>query len=126
MPTELVTRAQPRPRERSGAREESSCLPLHADERVVADQVEGFFGILGKQSLGVAHFPSKDALRDHIDAYIAHWSDNPTPFIWTKPASSIIRPRKRMLDRTSHAVHTAPLAKTLVWEHVGSEAGRSS
>jgi hypothetical protein len=29
-----------------------------------------------------------------------------------------------MLDRISHAVHTAPLAKTLMWEHVGSEAGR--
>jgi transposase len=26
------------------------------------NQVEGFFGILGKQSLGVAHFPSKVAL----------------------------------------------------------------
>ena len=63
------------------AREESSrALPLHADERVVAEQVEGFFGILGKQSLGVAHFPSKVALREHIDAYIAHWNDDPTPF----------------------------------------------
>ena len=107
------------------AREESSrALPLHADERVVAEQVEGFFGILGKQSLGVAHFPSKVALREHIDAYIAHWNDDPTPFIWTKPAASIIRSRKQMLDRISRAVHTAPLAKTLRWEHVGSEAGR--
>ncbi len=66
------------------------------------------------------------ALREHIDAYITHWNDDPTPFIWTKPAASIIRSRKRMLDRISHAVHTAPLAKTLMWEHVGSEAGRSS
>jgi transposase len=66
--------------------------------------VDGVFGILGKQSLGVAHFPSKVALREHIDAYIAYWSDDPTPFIWTKPAASIIRSRKRMLDRISHAV----------------------
>jgi hypothetical protein len=44
----------------------------------------------------------------------------------TQPAAWIIRSRKRMLDRISHAVHTAPLAKTLMWEHVGSEAGRSS
>jgi len=79
------------------------------------NQVEGFFGILGKQSLGVAHCPSKAALREHIDAYIAHWNDDPTPFISTKPAASIIRSRKRMLDRISHAVHTAPLAKTLMW-----------
>ena len=34
------------------------------------NQVEGFFGIPGKQLLGVAHFPSKAALREHIDAYI--------------------------------------------------------
>jgi hypothetical protein len=30
------------------------------------------------QSLGVAHFPSKVALREHIDASIAHWNDPPT------------------------------------------------
>src|SRR5438105_1276531 len=41
------------------------------------NQVEGFFGILGKQSLGVAHFPSKVVLREHIDAYIAHWNRRP-------------------------------------------------
>jgi len=38
------------------------------------NQVEGFFGILGEQLLGVAHFPSKVALREHIDACIAHWN----------------------------------------------------
>jgi hypothetical protein len=41
------------------------------------NQVEGFFGILGKQSLRVAHFPSKAALREHIDAYIAHLERRP-------------------------------------------------
>jgi hypothetical protein len=70
--------------------------------------VEEFFGILGKQSLGVGYFPSKVALREHIDAYIAHWNDDPTPFIWTKSAASIIRSRKRMRVRISHAVRTAP------------------
>ena len=75
-------------------------------------RVEGLFGILGKKSLGVAHFPRKAALREHIDACIAHWNDDRTPFIWTEPAASIIRSRKRMLDRISHAVHIA-LAKTL-------------
>jgi len=39
------------------------------------NQVESFFGILGKQSLGVAHSPSKVALREHIDAYIGHWNE---------------------------------------------------
>jgi transposase len=69
------------------------------------NQVEGFFGILGKQSLGVSDFPSKSALRAHIDSYMAHWNDDPTPFAWTKPAAAIIRSHRRMLARISHAVH---------------------
>jgi hypothetical protein len=34
------------------------------------NQVEGFFGVLGKQSLSMTDFPSKTALRTHIDAYM--------------------------------------------------------
>ena len=34
------------------------------------NQVDGFFGILGKQSLGRTDFHSKRALRDHLDAYM--------------------------------------------------------
>lgn len=69
------------------------------------NQVEGFFGILGKQSLYLADMPSKAALRQHIEAYLTNWNDNPTPFEWTKPAAAIIRSHKRMLDRISTAVH---------------------
>jgi len=69
------------------------------------NQVEGFFGILGKQSLSMTNFPSKRALRDHIAAYMRGWNKNPTPFEWTKPAKAIIRSRRRMLDRISRAVH---------------------
>lgn len=69
------------------------------------NQVEGFFGILGKQSLSMTHFPSKRALRDHIASYMAAWNSNPTPFEWTKPAKAIIRSHARMLDRISLAVH---------------------
>jgi hypothetical protein len=47
-------------------------VPLHADERVVVESGRRFFGILGKQSLGVGDFPSKLALRDHIEAYMEH------------------------------------------------------
>lgn len=63
------------------------------------NQVEGFFGIMAKQSLSRTHFPSKKALRDHIQSYIKHWNDDPTPFIWTKPAAAIIRSYKRALER---------------------------
>ena len=69
------------------------------------NQVEGFFGILGKQSLSITNFPSKRALRDHIAAFMRGWNRDPKPFEWTKPARAIIRSRKRMLDRISTAVH---------------------
>ncbi len=69
------------------------------------NQVEGFFGILGKQSLSVTDFPSTKALREHITAYMRAWKKNPTPFAWTKPAEAIIRSHRRMLERISTAVH---------------------
>jgi transposase len=69
------------------------------------NQVEGFFGILGKQSLSTTNFPSKKALREHLVAYMRGWNRNPTPFSWTKPAAAIIKSRNKMLDRISNAVH---------------------
>ena len=69
------------------------------------NQVEGFFGILGKQSLSVTDFPSTRALHDHLGAYMRAWNRNPTPFAWTKPARAIIRSHRRMLERISTAVH---------------------
>jgi transposase len=69
------------------------------------NQVEGFFGILGKQSLGETDFRSTKALREHLHAYLRSWNENPTPFEWTKPAQAIIRSHHRMLDRISTAVH---------------------
>ena len=69
------------------------------------NQVEGFFGILGKQSLSLTDFPSTKALREHLAAYMRAWKKNPTPFAWTKPAEAIIRSHRRMLERISTAVH---------------------
>jgi transposase len=69
------------------------------------NQVEGFFGILTKQSLSETDFPSKKALKEHLTAYMRAWNKNPTPFAWTKPAAAIIRSHRRMLDRISTAVH---------------------
>jgi transposase len=69
------------------------------------NQVEGFFGILAKQSLSVTDFASRRALRDHLVAYLRAWNRDPTPFEWTKPAKAIIDSHKRMLDRISTAVH---------------------
>jgi len=69
------------------------------------NQVEGFFGILGKQSLSRTDFPSKKALRDHLVAFMKAWNRHPTPFAWTKPAQAIIASRQRMLERISRTVH---------------------
>jgi transposase len=69
------------------------------------NQVEGFFGILAKQSLRRADHASKKALRDHLAAYLRAWNKSPTPFAWTKPAAAIIRSHRRMLERISTAVH---------------------
>jgi transposase len=69
------------------------------------NQVEGFFGILSKQSLSSTDFKSKKALREHLRTYLRAWNQNPTPFEWTKPARAIIKSHKRMLDRISTAVH---------------------
>lgn len=69
------------------------------------NQIEGFFGILAKQSLSVTHFASTRALQDHLIAYLRAWNKNPTPFEWTKPARAIIKSHKRVLDRISTAVH---------------------
>ena len=69
------------------------------------NQVEGFFGILGKQSLSLTDFDSKKALREHIAAYLRDWNKNPTPFEWTKPAAAIIKSHRKMLDRISKAMH---------------------
>jgi transposase len=68
-------------------------------------QVEGFFGILSKQSLSLTDMPSKKALREHLGAYMRSWNRSPTPFAWTKPAAAIIRSHRRMLERISTAVH---------------------
>jgi transposase len=69
------------------------------------NQVEGFFGILGKQSLSETDFFSTKALRDHIKAYIQSWNRDPKPFVWTKPARAILKSHKKMLEHISTAVH---------------------
>lgn len=68
------------------------------------NQVEGFFGILGKQSLSRTDLHSTRALRDHLRAYLRAWNRCPTPVAWTEPAQAIIRSHRRMLERISTAV----------------------
>ena len=48
------------------------------------NQVECWFSILQGQSLTGASFTSVEALKAHIDAYIASHNETAEPFIWTK------------------------------------------
>jgi transposase len=48
------------------------------------NQVEVWFSILEGQSLQGASFSSVAQLQEHIDAFIAAYNDNATPFVWTK------------------------------------------
>ncbi len=69
------------------------------------NQVEDFFGVLGKQSPSTTDFRSKKALREHLQAFMRGWNKSPSPFMWTKPAAAIIKSHRRMLDRISTPGH---------------------
>lgn len=53
--------------------------------------IEAWFGILTRKSVRRGSFPSVPALVRHIEQYIEHWNENPTPFVWTKSPADIIR-----------------------------------
>lgn len=55
------------------------------------NMIEAWFGILTRKSVRRGTFPSVKALIKHIEHYIAHWNENPTPFVWTKAPAEIIR-----------------------------------
>lgn len=48
------------------------------------NMVEIFFGILSRKALRGASFPSKEALRDKLLAFIAKHNEQPKPFQWRK------------------------------------------
>jgi transposase len=55
------------------------------------NMIEAWFGILTRKSIRRGSFDTVKALVRHIDAYIAHWNQNPTPFVWTKDPAHIIK-----------------------------------
>jgi transposase len=69
------------------------------------NQVEGFFSILTRRSIRRTSFPTKAALRRHIEQFLARWNENPTPFVWTKSAHSVVRDHRRHLARTLEMEH---------------------
>jgi hypothetical protein len=53
--------------------------------------VEAWFGILTRKSVRRGSYETVRALIRQIEAYIARWNENPTPFVWTKEPADIIR-----------------------------------
>ena len=70
------------------------------------NMVEAWFGILTRKSVRRGSFASVPALINHIKAYIANWNEHPTPFVWTKDPSEIIRKAlRRGVNKTSRTAH---------------------
>jgi transposase len=55
------------------------------------NMVEAWFSILTRRSVRRGSFDTVKALTRHIQNYIEHWNDNPTPFVWTKQPAAIIK-----------------------------------
>jgi transposase len=57
--------------------------------------VECWFSVLTRKRLLNSSFRSVRELRDAIDTWVAHWNDDPKPFIWHKTAEEILASVKR-------------------------------
>lgn len=53
--------------------------------------IEAWFGILTRRSIRRGSFDTVRSLVRHIQSYIDHWNEHPTPFVWTKEPADIIR-----------------------------------
>ena len=53
--------------------------------------VEAWFSVLTRKSIRRGSFDTVRQLTRHIEHYIAHWNDDPTPFVWTKEPQEVIR-----------------------------------
>jgi hypothetical protein len=49
--------------------------------------------------------PSKAALRRYIEAFLANWNDNHTPFVWTKSRHRTVRDHRKLIARISPTEH---------------------
>ena len=58
--------------------------------------VEGFFSALSRRRLKRSSFCSIVDLQAAINRYIRERNDDPNPFVWTKPASSILAKLERL------------------------------
>ena len=55
------------------------------------NMIEAWFGILTRKSIRRGSFDTVKALVGHINDYLIHWNEHPTPFVWTKEPADIIK-----------------------------------
>src|SRR6204780_1883461 len=62
----------------------TSAFSLHPTHASWMNMVECFFSILTRQALTQSVHRSKKDLKDFLIRYLQKYSENPTPFTWTK------------------------------------------
>jgi hypothetical protein len=67
--------------------------------------VEGWFAQLATRPLRRGSFRSTRALEHAIRSYLAHASQAPKPFFWTKSADDILASVQRFYQGTSNSGH---------------------
>jgi len=69
------------------------CVHLHFTPKGGSwlNLIEAWFGILTRRSLRRGSFDTVRRLIRHIQSYIGHWNQHPTPFVWTKEPADIIK-----------------------------------
>ena len=55
------------------------------------NMVEAWFSILTRKSIRRGSFDTVRQLIRHIHHYLAHWNNDPVPFVWTKEPEDIVR-----------------------------------
>ena|ERR1700677_3055162 len=62
----------------------TSAFSLHPTHASWMNMIECFFSILTRQALTQSVQRSKKELKDFLELYLKKYSQNPTPFTWTK------------------------------------------
>jgi transposase len=69
------------------------------------NQVERWFAELTRQLIQRGDHRNVQALEKDIRAWVANWSDDPKPFVWTKTAEQILQSIQRLMKRINGAEH---------------------
>ena len=79
--------------------------PLHGDLGVMVEHCRRWFAELTtKKTKRGAHRSVRELERDIRD-WIAHWNENPKPYVWVKPAEKILESISRYCQRIDDSAH---------------------